>query len=213
MCLSAQSLYLLLISTFGRLANAEYLSFGESVLNPNERKSAIAKVPKIGERWCSPKTIFTCIIIPANAFALAGGLMTTSESAGAPMDPSKAPTSVGLQATGQFVLLALATALSLRSLSVTNRNRIRNCTASTVSFACMFLVSRAIYGFISCFIRELNYFIPYNYYTHTGAYTTFTTTYYIFGPTMEFCSVILLLSSYFVPNQHEYGLTNNQIVD
>lgn len=207
--LSAQGLYLLLISTFGRLANAEYLSFGESVLYP--RKSVGGEQERIGQSWRSPRAFFTWFLVPANAFILAGGLMLSKDNSVTTATNSLAPKSLGLRATGQCIFLVLSAALSLRSVSVTKNNRIRNCTASTVSFACVFLVIRASYGFISCFVHQLNYFNPDNYYTHTGAYTIFTTTNYILGTTMEFCSAALLLSAYFIPNQHEYDLAQSQI--
>lgn len=213
--LSVQGFYLLLISTFGRLAHAEYLSFGRSTLNPKENKPGFGTKPKKSRMgWLSsPKAMFTWILVPANALTLAGGFMISRDVNKYTGNHSVSSESVGLRATGQLAFLAVTLALSVRSVSVAKRNRVRNCTASTVSWACLFLVVRAIYGFISCFIQRLNYFNPDNYFRHTGAYPIFTTVNYILGTTMELSAAALLLSSYFIPNQHEYDLTNTQVVD
>lgn len=205
--LSAEGFFMLLASSFGLLAYAEYLTFGRSTLCPSDKQinEHATQSEKTKAIWTSPVVIFTWLLVPANVLVICGGCILARGDPDHPNYGSLATKSLGVRVTGQVIFLILVVVLGLTSIWLSVKKQVRNYTVMAACASSIPLLIRGIYGVISCFINELNYFRLDNY-SPSGLSTKFVACDYVLGTTMEFCAASILLSSYFIRNPYKRSL-------
>jgi hypothetical protein len=212
--LSAEGFFMLLVSSFGLLAYAEYLTFGRSILSPSDKQinEYATRSEKTKAIWTAPVVIFTWLLVPANILVIAGGSMLANGDPDSPNYDSLATKSLGVRVTGQIIFLILVIVLGLTSIWLSTKKQVRNYTVMAASASSIPLLIRGIYGVVSCFINELNYFRLDNY-SHSGLSTKFVACNYVLGTTMEFSAAFILLSSYFIRNPYKRSLDTYHELD
>lgn len=145
--------------------------------------------------------IFHLLLIPANAFLIAGGSMLAGIQ---PEDLLKETgtvnTSKGLRTAGQVIFLLMTIALFLFAVWVFFKERIRSRTVVATMCAGPFLMVRGIFGILSIYITSMNYYSMNNY-TGDGINHKLIVYEYVLGTSMELIAALLILSRFFVDSQ------------
>lgn len=201
--LGAEGYFALIYAGFRFTCKAQIEKFGESWIlktGPNVGNFRFFFMLKfICRSW---GTLFHSILIPANALVIAGGSMLsamTSEEMAEEQD--KINTSKALRTAGQVLFLVLTICLILVNLYVFTKEKVRNHTTIAVMCTAPFLLVRGIFGILSIYLTDMNYFQFSNY--ENGEVNHSLVIYeYVLGTTMEFISACLLMSKYWLDKSH-----------
>jgi len=112
------------------------------------------------------------------------------------------PAAKGLRTAGQAVVLTLNICViygivnAIRKTRRANPGKPTHPTLLVLSATCPLLFIRGVYGVMTGILPAFNYYNPHNY-GMTGFKSSFVISEYIMGPTMEWCSCVLLMFTYF----------------
>lgn len=213
--LGAEGYFTLILASFYFMSYAELITFGRSTLRPTkeqiERECTTEKQKRYA-KWFSPAAQFHFWMIPANALVIAGG---TQLSGTEPTDADykdKYNTSKGIRSAGQAMFLGLLIYVGCVNLWLIFKKHVRIYISVATLIAWFPLFIRGIFGLLSCFVDDLNYF-DFSNYTATGMTRKFIVCEYVLGTTMEFIGALLLVSTYFIKNPYKHSLKQEQELD
>lgn len=178
--LSAEGYFVLVLTTLYFLIKEQIRYYGESPL----------KQPILG--GMSYQKLFHLILIPANIVIIVGGTMLAGMSTEELiLDTSKVHTSKILRSVGQAIFLVQS--ISVSSLICLSFYKGLRSKAMVLMISVIpFILVRGIYGIMSCFVTEMNYFVYTNYETNVSR-RRITIYEYVLAISMEFLAANLLL--------------------
>ncbi|KAF8002145.1 hypothetical protein HF325_003110 [Metschnikowia pulcherrima] len=190
--LQAEGYFTLILTCFRFTCKAQVEEHGQSwVMHSGPRTLLLGK---FNISWMR---LFHFILLPANAFLIAGGSITAN------MDPYDQEsyhltinTAKGLRTAGQVIFLLMTIILIALNAYVFMKERIRNRTTTSVMIAGPFLIVRGIFGILSIFIDDMNYYELTNY-TSNGVNKDLVIYEYVLATTMEFLTAVVLMTRYF----------------
>ncbi|KAM9902786.1 hypothetical protein OXX69_008176 [Metschnikowia pulcherrima] len=190
--LQAEGYFTLILTCFRFTCKAQVEEHGQSwVMHSGPRTLLLGK---FNISWMR---LFHFILLPANAFLIAGGSLTAN------MDPydqesyqSTINTAKGLRTAGQVIFLLMTIISIALNAYVFMKERIRNRTTTSVMIAGPFLIVRGIFGILSIFIDDMNYYELTNY-TSNGVNKDLVIYEYVLATTMEFLTAVVLMTRYF----------------
>lgn len=201
--LQAEGYFTLILTCFRFTCKAQVEETGQSWITLSGPKAPF--MGKLNVTWM---ILFHLILIPANAFLIAGGSMTAGTSiSDNPTENSTLRSARGLRSAGQIIFLLMTIILISLNLYVVLKERIRNRTTVSVMLAGPFLLVRGIFGILSVYIGKMNYFELSNY-INGGDNKNLVIYEYVLATTMEFLTATVLMNIYFAPkpNHKEYLL-------
>lgn len=193
--LGAEGYFVLIYTSFRFICTAQEKQYGNSwVLSTGPARF---KTPIMNIFFGTWSRIFHHILLPANVLVIAGGsLLAGIDSTEYDQYSGTVTTSKILRTVGQALFLLLTSMVIGFNIFVFFRERIRNHITITVFLASPFLLVRGIFGLLSIYITDMNYFQLSNY---TEGFSKNLIIYeYVLGTTMEFISAVLLISNYFI---------------
>jgi len=194
--LGAEGYFVLILTSFYMVSHAHIAARKESWL-----KSRLVDTSNWGflkKLNINGMRIFYYLAIVANVLVIVGGTMLTGLDADEYDDNvSRINTSKGLRGTGQALFLIFTLVVAGLAAYTVIHDNIRSYLLTSVFMATPFLFVRGIYGLLSCFIQQMNYFSMANY-TATGMSVHFVATEYVLATTMEFIAACIFMSTYYV---------------
>lgn len=197
---SAEGYFTLILTSFHLIAHAQFATTGKSWVRPTRDQQKINRTnarswkQKLNARF-PPATIFHLLLIPANAFIVSGGSLLAGQKVG-DMDPSKVNTSKALRTTGQVIfLLQTCVAIGL-AVYVYFVEKLKHSNIYSIFLVSPFIVVRGIFGILSIYIKDMNYYDISNY-TAEGFHTKFIIYEYVLATTMEFITGCIYISNYY----------------
>lgn len=199
--LGAEGYFALIFAGFRFTCRAQYEKFGESWMlhkGPNVGNLFILK--RLCKSW---SRIFHLTLIPANALVISGGSML----AGILYDDmakehNTVMTSKALRTTGQAIFLSMTLCLIFLTIYVFVVEKVRNHTTIAVLCGSPFILVRGIFGVLSIYITEMNYF-QFSNYDEEGKVNHKLVVYeYVLSTTMEFITASLLMTKYWFDLKH-----------
>lgn len=200
--LGAEGYFALIFAAFRFTCRAQEEKFGTSWVThegPNVGKLPVLKLFfGFGFFTRSWARMFHFVLIPANALVIAGGSMLAGMlDEQIADDPGKVNTSKALRTVGQSLFLALTICLILLNLYVFAKERVRNHTTLAVMCIAPFMMVRGIFGILSIYIQEMNYF-DYGNYTDGLVNHLLVIYEYVLSTSMEFISACILMTKYWL---------------
>lgn len=197
--LGAEGYFVLIYTSLRFICAAQEKKYGRSwVLHTGPKKFDNPIQNFMFGTW---EKIFHHVLIPANALVIAGGAIIAGiDTTDNEQYSGKVTTSKILRTVGQSLFLFLTVLVILLNIYVYFKERIRNHTTMTIFLASPFLLVRGIFGVMSIYITNMNYFQLSNY---SAGFSKHLIIYeYVLGTTMEFVSAILLISNYFIAEKY-----------
>ncbi|GEQ68410.1 hypothetical protein JCM33374_g2078 [Metschnikowia sp. JCM 33374] len=191
--LQAEGYFTLILTCFRFTCKAQLEEHGSSWVTTTGPQTPL--MSKWNITWMN---MFHYILVPANAFLIAGGSMTAGID---PTDASSYTNKIhiarGLRTAGQIIFL-LMTLISISvNMHVFLNERIRNRTTISVMLAGPFLIVRGVFGVLSIYIDDMNYFDLSNYMSG-GVNKNLVIYEYVLATTMEFLTAVILMTRFFV---------------
>lgn len=191
--LGAEGYFVLILSAFSFLVHAQKRKKGHSWLEKTQ--SSLKEIP-LGNSYAA---IFHWLLVPANAMVIAGGSMLT-EIENYDAERKQVRISKGLRTAGQALFLSLTIIILLLGLNAFRKERVRNHFNVTIILACPFLIVRGVFGILSIYIENMNYYQLSNY-SGAGINHMLVIYEYVLSTTMEFSASILIVSNFFLEKQ------------
>ncbi|EMG49658.1 hypothetical protein SBY92_004471 [Candida maltosa Xu316] len=197
---TAEGYFVLILSSFHLLAKAQVDVFGYSWIRPTrkqreeQRKNATNWRQKL-HASLPPSTVFHALLIPANAFIISGGSMLTGQGIDN-IDQNKLHTSKALRTVGQIVFLAQTLMAILLAVYVYFKEGLRHHNVYAIFLVAPFLLVRGIFGIMSIYVNEMNYYDMRNY-SEDGLKPKFVVFEYVLAATMEFIAGSIYISLYY----------------
>lgn len=204
--LQAEGYFTLILTCFRFTCKAQVEETGLSWVTSSGPRTPL--MSKLNVTWMN---LFHFILIPANAFLIAGGSMTAGISiSDYSTENSTVRTARGLRTAGQIIFLLMTIILMSLNIYVVLKERIRNRTTVSVMIVGPFLLVRGIFGILSIYIDNMNYFELSNYMSG-GVNKNLVIYEYVLATTMEFLTAAVLMTRYFArkPNHNEYVLRHS----
>ncbi|ANZ73525.1 BA75_00017T0 [Komagataella pastoris] len=194
--LGAEGYFVLILTSFYMVSHAHIAAKNESWLKTSLVDTSSWRLLK--KFKINGMNIFYYLATVANVLVIVGGTMLTGLDADEyDANASRIETSKGLRGTGQAMFLIFTLVVAGLAAYTVIHDNIRSYLLTAVFIATPFLFVRGIYGLLSCFIQEMNYFSMANY-TATGMSVHFVATEYVLATTMEFISACIFMSTYYV---------------
>lgn len=191
--LGAEGYFVLILSAFLFLVHAQKRKNGYSWL---EKSQSFLKENPLRNSYAA---IFHWVLVPANAMVIAGGSMLTGiENYDA--ERKKVRISKGLRTTGQSLFLSLTIIILLLGLNAFKKEKVRNHFNITILLASPFLIVRGVFGILSIYIENMNYYQLSNY-SGAGINHMLVIYEYVLSTTMEFAASIFIVSNFFLEKQ------------
>lgn len=150
------------------------------------------------------KGLFHTILLPANALIIIGGALLANVSPGEyNSEHDKILRSKILRTIGQSLFLILTIVVISLVVYVNKVERVKNWIIKTVYLASPFLLVRGIFGILSIYIDEMNYFMESNYTLIGGIDSKLIIYEYVLSTTMEFIASLCFYSNYFTNSQEQ----------
>lgn len=188
--LGAEGYFVLILAAFNFVVHAQKEVFGRSwateIIEPLKRFRMLRTY----------SAMFHSLLIPANAMVIAGGTMLSGESDLGAIK-GKVTTSKALRTVGQVIFLVMTSLVVVFAGYVYKVDRIRKHFNISVLVASPFLIVRGIFGILSIYIEDMNYF-QFSNYSGSGINHNLVIYEYVLSTTMEFMASILLLSNFFM---------------
>ena len=152
--LGAEGYFALILGSFYFLVYCEKERFGTSYYHEPLVKN---------NSRTSPASIFHWILIPANVLVITGGSLIAGDT---PQQLAKEQnTAKALRGAGQAIFLAQTIFVAIVAFRIVmcSEKGLRTFSTYAVAFSLPFLFIRGLYGLLSVFITQLNYFNTNNY--------------------------------------------------
>ncbi|PSK37211.1 hypothetical protein C7M61_003638 [Candidozyma pseudohaemuli] len=200
--LGAEGYFVLILSAFSFLVHAQKRKIGYSWLE--KKQSALKDIP-LGNSYAA---IFHWFLVPANAMVIAGGSMLTGiENYDA--ERKKVRISKGLRTAGQSLFLCLTLLVLLLGLHAFKKEKVGNSFNITILLASPFLIVRGVFGILSIYIENMNYYQLSNY-SGAGINHKLVIYEYVLSTTMEFAASIFIVSNFFFEKQADKDADKNE---
>lgn len=199
---SAEGYFVLVLTTFRFLTIAQKRRHGTSWIRPTDEEMAKrrAGVTSLWGRYktCSLSKNFHSVLIPANAFLVAGGSMLAGIDVNQiDKEHNKISASKGLRTAGQAIFLAETFVTVWLLLYCMIKEDVRDHTTYLIALASPFLIVRGVAGVLAIYIKQMNYYDMRNY-TSEGLSPKFVVYEYTLTATMEFVAATILISNYYI---------------
>ncbi|OBA19834.1 hypothetical protein METBIDRAFT_45336 [Metschnikowia bicuspidata var. bicuspidata NRRL YB-4993] len=196
--LQAEGYFTLILTCFRITCKAQEDKFRKSWIMESGPRLPIFR--QLNSSWMR---CFHLILIPANALLIAGGSLT----AGVDLSDSSSGlenlnTAKRLRTAGQIIFLFMTAILIGLNMYVFIKERVRNRSTMSVMIAGPFLIIRGIFGVLSIYIDDMNYYELSNY-SDTGVNKTLVIYEYVLATTMEFLTAVVLMTRFFSPETVE----------
>lgn len=188
--LGAEGYFVLILCSFTFVTHAQKLEFGHSWVTDHRLHLLFLPFVK------SYSSLFHFLLIPANSLVIAGGTMLTGVD-DLDAEKSKVDASKAMRTTGQTIFLMMTVLVLVFASYAYKKERVRNHFNITVLFACPFLVVRGIFGILSIYIEDMNYF-QFSNYSASGINHKLVVYEYVLSTTMEFVASMFILSNFFL---------------
>ncbi|CAI5757073.1 unnamed protein product [Candida verbasci] len=211
---SAEGYFTLILTSFHLIAHAQIQTSGSSWIRPTKKqKKQMIRDAKTWREQLQAKipitTIFHWLLIPANAFIIAGGSMLTGQTPGN-MDQNVVHTSKALRTTGQIIfLLQTCIAIGLAVFVYAFQN-LRHSNIYSIFLTSPFILVRGIFGILSIYLTKMNYYDMSNY-TENGLNPHFVIYEYVLATTMEFITGVIYISNYYFDKKYSRRCTDDQL--
>ncbi|RCK62457.1 hypothetical protein Cantr_09268 [Candida viswanathii] len=197
---SAEGYFVLILTSFHLIAQAQIATTGKSWIRPTHAQRKDKQ--RNARNWCQrvdarfpPSTVFHMLLIPANAFIIAGGSILAGQTPG-DSDPTKVSTSKGLRTSGQVIFLVQTIMAIALAVYVYVVEGLRHCNIYSIFLVAPFILVRGIFGIMSIYVHDMNYYDVSNY-TAEGFHTKFVIYEYVLATTMEFVTGCIYVSNYY----------------
>lgn len=142
------------------------------------------------------------MLIPANVLVINGGCLLTGLDADEySTNKGRITASKAMRTAGQAVFLLLTLICAVTATYVYKFERVRRYTTVSVLLAAPFLIVRGIFGVLSIYISDMNYFQLSNY--ATGTFSLKLVIYeYVLSTTMEFIASGALVLNFFLDDNN-----------
>lgn len=195
--LSAEGYFSLILASFYFVVQCQIRQNGKSWLRKCKDERNPDNKHRCG-RDLDFSTVFHLVLIPANAFIIGGGTTLTGVDTDKwDQETGKINTSKGLRTAGLIIFLIQTFWVVFLACYIYFKEHIRLITMYLLFAALPFLVVRGIFGILSIYIDEMNYYDLTNY-TEDGLKSKFVAYEYCLATTMEFVASVLLIMSYYV---------------
>lgn len=193
--LGAEGYFALIFAAFRFTCVAQKEQFGHSWILDSGPKWVPFPFKRLCKTW---RHLFHYVLIPANAFVIAGGSMLTGvDYDDLQSQHGKILTSKVLRTVGQAIFLSLTFMLIALNIYVFTKERIRNHVTIAVMLAGPFLIVRGVFGVLSIYITKMNYFDLENYNDNGSLNHQLVIFEYVLSTTMEFVAALFLISKYY----------------
>lgn len=203
--LTAEGYFALIIAAFYFIVQCQIKQNGRSWLcKSKEERKKEQELSNFKHTSClSWSAVFHMVLIPANALVISGGTTLTGVDTDKwDQETDKINTSKGLRTTGQAIFLIQTIIVILLLIYVYVKEKVRGCTIYLLFAASPFLLVRGIFGIMSIFIDEMNYYQLSNY-DRAGLTSAFIAYEYCLATTMEFIAASLFISNYYLDKTEE----------
>ncbi|ABN65058.2 predicted protein [Scheffersomyces stipitis CBS 6054] len=204
--LNAEGYFVLIITSYHLIANAQYQVVGYSWIRPNKedikikQQAATSFLGKIRAKY-SLARVFHLILIPANALVISGGIMLAGADDLA-SENSSVQLSRRLRVSGQSIFLfQTIVAVSLGFWCFFGEN-IRHINIYGIFIASPFILTRGTFGVMSIYLDKMDYFEMSNY-NENGISSTFIAFEYTLATTMEFITAVVYISIYYISKKRQ----------
>ncbi|CAN6648275.1 hypothetical protein TRVA0_023S00364 [Trichomonascus vanleenenianus] len=213
--LGAEGYFMLILTCMYFYCHSELIKYGRSFFRPT-----IAQCQQMArESGRSPRFykmtswagIFHWLLIPSNALVIAGGSMLAGVNFNAPDAASKVHTAKVLRGVGQAMFVLLNLVSGLLAIYLIKYKKIRTYMMYALLAAWPFLFIRGIFGLLSVFISDINYFDLHNY-TANGISPRFIACEYVLATSMEYIAACLILSTYYIKNPYKKSLDHYNLI-
>lgn len=196
--LGAEGYFTLILASFYFICKAQHSEVGHSwIMESGPRRLAALGGPfaRIFRLWSG---LYHLVLIPANSLVISGGSMLSGISGSDYLNnQGTIESSKRLRTAGNALFLTLTAITIITAICAFSKERIRRYTVVSVLVALPFLLVRGVFGVLSIYITDMNYFQLLNY--ENGTFSTKLVVYeYILSTTMEFVGASLLLLSYYL---------------
>ncbi|KAG7664077.1 uncharacterized protein J8A68_002401 [[Candida] subhashii] len=208
---SAEGYFVLILTSFHLIAQAQIAVYGDSWIRPTRQKrkenirNATTLREKVRARY-PPALVFHLLLIPANSLIIVGGSILAGQD---PLNPDqkKVTLSKALRTSGQVVFLTQTFIAIGLAVYVFVKERLRHSNIYSIFMVSPFILVRGIFGVLSIYIQKMNYFDMSNY-TATGLSESFVAFEYVLATTMEFISACIYIGNYYFDSRYTAKVTN-----
>lgn len=194
--LGAEGYFVLILCAFKFVAQAQKAETGNSWVE--DEGFDIPGLRFFTKSW---SRMFHMLLIPANSLVIAGGTMLTGVT-DLEKEHDKVQTSKGIRTAGQVTFLFMTFIVVVFSLKAYTNERVRNHFNITVLLCCPFLIVRGIFGVLSIYIEDMNYF-QFSNYSADGVNHKLVVYEYVLSTTMEFVASCFLMSNFFLEKRYK----------
>lgn len=197
--LGAEGYFVLVLFGMNLIIQAQREIVGWSWLKPTKEqrktKTVTGWFKKLSMKFPF-KSVFHLILIPANVLIIYGGSSTAGKTSEDLINDSSLTTSRALRATGQAVFLTLTIVVIVLAIYLYWKEGIKHLKLYSVLMAAPFITVRGIFGVLSIYISNMDYYNFQNY-NDKGLKSLFITYEYVLGTTMEFITASIYMASYY----------------
>ncbi|KAK6458442.1 uncharacterized protein RJT20DRAFT_147677 [Scheffersomyces xylosifermentans] len=221
--LGAEGYFVLVLTSYHLLANAQLYTVGTSWFRPSkaeiaERCEAATTEFEYLRARLSPACIFHLILIPANILVIIGGV----ELAGATNEPAthgKIQQARILRTVGQAIFLAQTAIAVAFAFWCRFGEKIKHINVIAILIVSPFILVRGIFGVLSIYLGKMDYFDMSNYNGSSikGSFVAFE---YALGTSMEFITAVVYISTYYISRSRKRAqektsqdLENVEVID
>lgn len=187
------SSFYLLINVYQEKTGQKDNKFNRSIFNKSDGTS----IKLLGSEVTFKGIMFQYMIVANVLLAVGGSILCSLKADEYETKKGTLNASKALRGAGQIIFLIVTIIVVALTVCARFWEKIRHSTITFILVAAPFLLIRAIYGTLSCFVNKMNYFQLSNY-TEDGLSTYFVATEYCLATTMEFVSASLLISTFLI---------------
>lgn len=196
--LGAEGYFALILGSFYFVCKAQRMEVGHSWIRDSGPRRLSSLYGVFGRPFKLWSSMYHFVLIPANALVIAGGSLLSGTSV-SDYSSSKGTleTAKRLRTAGNALFLTLTAIMIYSAIYVFTKEKIRRYTVVSVLIASPFLLVRGIFGVLSIYITDMNYFQLLNY--ENGTFSSKLVVFeYVLSTTMEFLGASILLLSYYL---------------
>lgn len=210
--LGAEGYFTLIFAAFRWTCRAQLENLGRLWILELKPKINFPVLKHITRSW---RHIFHYMLIPANAMVIAGGsILSGINYDDLQAELGKVTLSKVLRTVGQAIFLSMTICLILLNVYVFQKEKIRNHVTIAVMLAAPFLLVRGIFGILSIYINDMNYYDLSNYNENGNVSGNLVIYEYVLSTTMEFVAALFLILKFWfdhrIPAQDEELSSDNE---